>query len=356
LTLSLYLLRRVLSSFGFALAGILLLVLPAIAVQAVNKLGNVGIRPLLEFLPLVFLELAPYLLPMAFLLGVVASFGRLAGDNEWTAIRMSGIHPLRVFLPSAAVAVVLALFTDWVLASLSPEMKYKKRDYIRHVGEERLRTLGQGLTEIDLGDFYLKFESKDPDDPNRLREVILSLPVEDEVGGVLIADAVRISFEAGFMVFDFENAQGMTEDVEFRLEHPRHRLPLEAVGRYRPPPRHHPSYRTSADLRRAIAAGEPDEETVELYRYEVQARHALAATYLIFLLLGAPTGLLLRSGTHLGAISGAIGYAFLYYILSMRLGKELAVAGALAPAAAAWATDALFVALGVFLFRRSMRR
>ena len=38
-------------------------------------------------------ELAPYLLPMAFLLGVVSTYGRLAAERELVAIRMAGIHP-----------------------------------------------------------------------------------------------------------------------------------------------------------------------------------------------------------------------------------------------------------------------
>ena len=79
-------------------------------------------------------------------------------------------------------------------------------------------------------------------------------------------------------------------------------------------------------------------------------------TYFVFLILGAPTGLWLRSGTQLSALTGAIGYAFLYYLLSMRLGKELANVGLLGPGLAAWTTNAIYLAIGLFLMRRMVKR
>ena len=51
--------------------------------------------------------------------------------------------------------------------------------------------------------------------------------------------------------------------------------------------------------------------------------------------IGIPTGIVLRSNTGLGAFTGAIGYAFLYYVLAMRLGKVLSATGAISPFVAA---------------------
>ncbi|MEM7517832.1 MAG: LptF/LptG family permease, partial [Planctomycetota bacterium] len=61
-------------------------------------------------------------------------------------------------------------------------------------------------------------------------------------------------------------------------------------------------------------------------------------------------------GTQLGALAVAVGYALVYYILSMRLGKEFALSGVLPPAASAWVTTVLGSGFGLWLMRRAMRR
>ena len=76
----------------------------------------------------------------------------------------------------------------------------------------------------------------------------------------------------------------------------------------------------------------------------------------MFLLLGIPTGVVLRSSTQLGAFTGASGYTFLYYVLAMRRGKVLAETGAIPPLLAAWATNGLFLAAGLVFFVRALFR
>ena len=93
MTLQLYVLRQLLFSFLFSLGGIALLVFPSVAVQAVHKMQGVSPTTILQYMPLVLVDLVPYLLPMAFLLAVVATFGRIAADRELVAINMSDTHP-----------------------------------------------------------------------------------------------------------------------------------------------------------------------------------------------------------------------------------------------------------------------
>ncbi|MEQ1894247.1 MAG: LptF/LptG family permease, partial [Planctomycetota bacterium] len=115
-------------------------------------------------------------------------------------------------------------------------------------------------------------------------------------------------------------------------------------------------YLLSSEMARELAGDELVLEKRSTYRYEIQRRHALAATYFLFLLLGIPTGIALRSSTQLGAFTGALGYAFVYYVLAERLGKVLAATGAVSPLVAAWATNALFLLAGMVFFVRTLLR
>jgi lipopolysaccharide export LptBFGC system permease protein LptF len=75
----------------------------------------------------------------------------------------------------------------------------------------------------------------------------------------------------------------------------------------------------------------------------------------LFLLLGVPTGLLLRRGTQLGALAVAVGYALVYYILSMRFGRHLVANHVLPPVLGAWIVIVAGSLVGLVLMRKAIR-
>lgn len=366
--LQLYLLRQLALSIAFALAGLGFLVVPAITVQAVQKLGGAGLWAVVHYIPLVLIELVPYLAPIAFLLGVVATFGRLASDNEWTAIASAGINPLRTLVPGLLIALVGMFLTHYLLATVSPEWKYAQRLFVRNAEVDAFQSLGKGRTQFEVGDFFV--DAGGTDGAGTFYEVILGVPIgsgeeeglrerteEEKEKGlmVIVADAIRITFEERIMQVSFQHARSMGEDQEATWEAPYYRLSLdELVGQARKS-RDQPKFLTNEQLRERLGGDVPegakplDKKRREDFRFEIQRRLALSSTYVVFLLLGAATGLWLRRGTQLGALSTAVGFALLYYILSMRLGSELAGLRLVPLAFAAWATNALFLAAGLLL-------
>ncbi len=353
MTLQLYILRQLLYAAGFSLLGISMLVMPSVAIQAIYKLGGVSLSAIADYLPLVIVELVPYLLPMAFLLGVVATYGRLGADHEWTAIRMAGIHPTRVLLPGLLIAIPLGLGTNWLLSTITPEWKYLQRTFIRRAEEEALKTLGQGRTEFAFGNFSIKADRRQGP---LFEDVILSLPDKEGEEITLIADRAEFAVEGRALVVRFEGAQALTDSANPYNQSPELRLSIDELSPFRGKDKGKAKYLTSAELQTSVRSGELDQEKAREFVYEIHRRHALSATYLVFLLLGIPTGLHLRSGTQLSAFTGAVGYAFFYYVLALRLGKELAVVGTVPPLAAAWATNALFAIAAFVLLRRVLWR
>jgi lipopolysaccharide export system permease protein len=370
--LQLYLLRQLAVSIGFALAGLGFLVVPAITVQAVQKLGGAGLWAVVDYIPLVLIELVPYLAPIAFLLGVVATFGRLAADNEWTAMASAGVNPLRTLVPGLLLAIVGMLITHHLLATVSPEWKYAQRLFVRNAEIDAFQSLGKGRTQFEIGDFFV--DAAGTDGAGTFYEVILGMPLakeeeegeegaqdpqqqeaEDDRPGVLVvvADAIRITFEGRVMQVSFQHARSMGENQELINEKPYFRLSLDELVGQAKKSRDQPKYLTTAQLQQRLAGevpegGKPlDEKRREDFRFEIQRRLALSSTYVVFLLLGAATGLWKRRGTQLGAMSTAVSFALLYYILSMQLGAELAEVRLLPLAVAAWATNGIFLAAGL---------
>ena len=99
-----YILRQMLTALLFGVVSIVVLAVPGVAVNAVHKLPAADASLLAAYLPTVLQTLAPYVLPLCFLLAVVGTYGRLAADREWTAIQMAGFHPLGRLLPGVALA------------------------------------------------------------------------------------------------------------------------------------------------------------------------------------------------------------------------------------------------------------
>ena len=357
MTLQLYVLRQLLFSFLFSLGGIALLVFPSVAVQAVHKMQGVSPTTILQYMPLVLVDLVPYLLPMAFLLAVVATFGRIAADRELVAINMSGTHPGKLVLPGLGLAAVLSLGTYYVLAEVSPEWKYARNDFIKRAQERAFQTLGHGVTELELDEFYLKAEKQDPVDPGTFYGVMLSLPQKDGELTVF-ADRIDLRFDQDAILLAFEGFQVMREGIEFYNQSPEWRISMDELFPYEPRNPNRPKYMTSSRIQSELVTNSLgfEEDKLHELRYEYHRRPALSVTYLLFLLLGIPTGIFLRSGTQLAAFSGAVGYAFLYYVLALRLGKELAEAGAVSAGISAWSTNALFFVVGAFLLYRSLWR
>jgi lipopolysaccharide export LptBFGC system permease protein LptF len=351
--IQLYVLRQLLVSIAFSVAGLAVIVLPTVAIQAVNKLGAISLGTVARYLPLVVAELVPYLLPMAFLLGVVATYGRLAAERELIAIKMAGIHPVRLALPAFLVALPLALGTDHLLAEISPELKYQQRSLLRDADVSRFLAGMSGRNLLTFGKNVLKSESTEG---SVRRNAELDMELEDGKHVKIIAAECRIEVEGDLLVVRMNDARLLTEDTFSYVAAPLYTWKLADIFPPQKKDRSKAKYQTSTDLSTALANPELAPAEGDEIRYEIQRRHALSATYLLFLLLGVPTGVVLRSSTQLGAFTGAVGYAFVYYVLAMRLGKVLAETGAVAPFVAAWATNGLFLVVGLVFFVRALFR
>lgn len=350
--IQLYVLRQLVVSIVFSLAGLSVIVLPTIAIGAVNKLGGISVDMVARYLPLVVAELVPYLLPMAFLLAVVATYGRLAAERELIAIKMAGIHPAKLALPGFLVALPLVLGTDHLLATVAPELKYRQRTVLREADVGRFLSGVSGRNELSFGKNVLKSESTHG---NVKTNVQLDVELDGQQIKVVATEA-RIDAEGDYLVVRMKDAQVLTENSTAQNARPLYMWKLSELFPVQKKDRTRAKYLTTADLTTALAQEELDPKKREEYRFEIHWRHAFSLTYVLFLLLGLPTGVVLRSSTQLGAFTGAVGYAFLYYVLAMRLGKVLAETGAVAPVLAAWATNGLFLAVGLVLFVRALWR
>ncbi len=355
MTLFFYILRQLALGVVIAMCGMFFIAVPGVAVAAVNKIGGVGLSILLGFLPLVLTDLVPYLLPIAFLLAVVATYGRLAADSEWTSIRMAGIHPWRAAAPALVIAVMCTSVLGYLVHVASPELQYKKREYLRTSVLDTFRNLSPGQTELAIGQFYLNAPAREPD--NVFIDALIHIPSETKGHDrTILADWVQIIVGDHDVEIRMKNARTIWGQQDTKIGAPTVRLDLDQLFPSKREPKTSWKFQSTSDLVAMIGRGEFNEKDTAYARYEVQDRWTLMFTPLLFFLLGVPTGLLTRSSTQLGALAIAVVYALAYYVLSMQLSKELSTEAHVHEIVAAWFIPLVGSIYGAFLCRRAFRQ
>ncbi len=348
-----YIQRELLVDFVFAVGGMFVLCLPGIAVSAVHRLSGVPMSAILAIVPILFANLVPYMLPLGYLLAVVVTYGRLAADNEWTAILMAGVHPVRMILPAVPLAVILGAGSFYLVSEVLPDLRRKEKSATLSALRDTIVNLSPGRTELHLGKFHLIAGYREGDE---FLEAVIHIPARQ--GGsakTLAARRVRFGFEGSEMIVYLTQARAVHGTFDISSERTVLRLDLDELQAEAARSYDSLRYKRSSELRDQLKSVTVDPTRAEQMRFEIHARSAIASTYLMFLALGMPVGLLLRRGTRLGALSVAVGFALLYYVLSMRLGKQLALNNVLPPILCAWAVNGAGFVAGLALLRKAFK-
>ncbi|HIG11275.1 MAG: LptF/LptG family permease [bacterium] len=353
----LYLFRQLLGAFALAACGMVFIALPGIAVGAVHKLGSVGMMAVLRYLPLVVAGFVPYVLPVALLLSLVSTYGRLAAENEWTAIRMAGVNPYRLLLPAFALAAVVGCGIFMINAELLPGIRVRQKTVRIEELRNVFKNLSPGRTDVSLQGFYLQSAFRDPEQQNTFFDCFIEFPSKDgDDPKSFYAETVRFEFLEAEMVAHMYGVRGTEGVVQAAAEKLALSVNFEQLAGERDKRTFSSSrYKTSSEISAEFASMAADDPRRVSFLYAWHQRIANASTCLLFVFIGASTGVLMRKGTQLAALAVAVGYAILYWVLSLRLGKQLADSAVIEPWIGAWGPLLIFFAWGLFLMHRSLR-
>lgn len=357
--LQLYIFRQLVVTLAVFLGGIAFVVFPAVAVSAITRLGGVNVKAVLGYLPLAGMDVLPYLMPMGFLLAITSAYGRLAADNEWTAMQMARRNPYKLLLPALLIAAVFSAGTYHLLATVRPEWKYEQRVFAKRAIVDTFKDLNPGRTELQFGDFYLHAARRPAKDT--FGEVLIQMPGDDERPDLrIVADRASFHFTDEDLIVRFTNARIVSGQDDLVAANSELRRPLKDIFKEEAFEREAGKYFTLTELRRRLAdpafRATLEESRIKQYLYEINQRPAFSLSFVLFVLFGAPIGLMLRRGTRLAAMSASVGVAFAYYIGSMRLGKELAKHSNMEPYIAVWSANVVALLIGMYLTWRAMRR
>ena len=196
-----YLLRAHLGPFLFALVVLTGLLLINTVARRFEELVGKGLAAsvVLEMVLLSLPHILALTLPMAVLVAVLYAFSQLAAENEFMALKASGVDAARLLAPLLVTAAVLTglmvLFHDRVL----PETNHMLKNLLIDIGRKSptLELKEQVINEIQTGNlrtrYYLQAEEIEPA-TNRLRNIVIYDLSRAGETRTVYADSGRMAF------------------------------------------------------------------------------------------------------------------------------------------------------------------
>ncbi|HYB43518.1 MAG TPA: LPS export ABC transporter permease LptF, partial [Candidatus Methylomirabilis sp.] len=297
-------------------------------------------------------------LPMALLVAVLLSCGRLAGDLEVTALKAAGVSPVRVLRPFVVAGVVVTLLISLLTLIVNPWAVGAFQRQLFTILQTRASTGVQEHTfSAAFGQIVIYVEEMTPSNL-ALKGVLVSDerdPLHSRIilarEGRLLSDEANRRITLRFLRGSINEAD-LNDPTRFRYTAFTlydMNLPVESpltVGKDEKPERLLPLgelLRTADDLKR-------QGQVVAPYYVEFHKRFALPVAALVFVLVGFPLGVRTHRGGRGSALASSFIVVVAYYILFTAL-ENLALSRRLPAPVAIWLPNFIFGLMGLALLR-----
>jgi LPS export ABC transporter permease LptG/LPS export ABC transporter permease LptF len=319
----------------------------------VSKGADLGtvIRAFVYLLPSIF----SVTVPMAFLLGVLLAFGRLASDSEIVALRASGISPARLLRPVLALAATACLTTFYVVAVALPAANQAYRELVFSLVVSKARTgMAPRVFNDDLIPGIVIYVSDMPAaQGGQWKDVFMYDGRDHRKPSVILARHGRLDVDKERKTVEINLQQGVVHNFDSLKPTGYDWLNFQSRNFPLPFDQFYPIL-PLAKGDREMSLGELQAMTKKLraerrykdigrYQVEFHKKFAIAAACVVFGLLGLGLSLGSKKEARSAAFGLSLAVIFIYYVL-IRLGEQAGDTGMLAPWLAMWAAN---IVLGV---------
>ncbi len=365
-TLGFYIASEIVPPFLFGLMAFTIILLIARLLKLVDMVVTRGVSfaqigKLFALILPTFLEST---VPMALLLGIFLGLGRLASDHEILALKASGVSPVQIVWPVAAIALVVSVVALIITTQVRPAANTAMRKALYNIAKSRVTS-------------ELKEKVFNDDFPKILIYIEELVPPGETAKGVLIVDRRRADREQeifGKVAFIFSDEESQT--INFRLfegtvyerevKRPgfsRTRFntydfkldPTEVLGPARPQDPS-PKEMSLRRLRRAIQLKQEQGErfTVELMELHLRFSFAFAPLALALLAVSLVLVPTRSRASRSWGFALCLTWLLVYYGL-LSAGKALGSRELLPAALAAWLPNIVLALIAAHFFRKALK-
>ena len=314
------------------------------------------LRAFLYLLPSIF----SVTIPMAFLLGVLLAFGRLASDSEIVALRASGVSPARLLRPVLALAAFAGLATFYVVGIALPAANQAYRELIFKLVISKARTqmaprvfnddLVPGMvfyiSDIDsrTGEWKDVFihDGRTPPKPRLILARTGRLHVDEQrkTVGLDLTQAAEYSFNQ----IDPADFHLSTAETSFQPLPYEQFFPNIALSKG---DREMSLWELQEQIRQLKEHGKGRADWGR-YSVEFHKKFAIPTACIVFGLLGLGLSLGSKKEARSAAFGLSIVVIFVYYVL-IRLGEQAGDTGLLSPFLSMWGANILLAVVALVL-------
>jgi LPS export ABC transporter permease LptF len=305
-----------------------------------------------------------FTIPWGLLTAVLLVFGRLSADNELTALRSNGVSIGRICIPLVVIALLCTAASVWLNVQVAPAAQEEMRSTVFNLATRNPMALFGSDQVIDQFPGHKIYVGKK--NGNQLENIIV-FQLNDNFMPMKMTYARTGSLEADLpgkrilMHLYGARYQQRDEYEPFALDRIRDgirveegTLPISLEDLYEKEKRR--ASRSMLSLEQLLEQLKADDPKMRSSsRTEINKRFSFPMACLVFALVGVPLGITAhRRETSFGfAASLVIG---VFYFLFIIVADTLRANAKLHPELLVWLPNVLFLALGIWMFRRLGRQ
>jgi len=324
----------------------------------------------------------PYVLtwsvPMSVLTAAVTTFAKFAESGELTAVQTCGVHVWQIMKPAVVTVAAICVLSFLANATWIPKANLLLQEQMARMAPEVLvARLQAGHRSVRVPPYAIDIKEVQGE---TLRSVNIRVSLNKEGTKVIVLRAPEAVLEAvsrasspslSLMMLNgtttlIETAESGDDDSPALAGVPprewtwaKNQMTLgEDATRARNVDEDERSLSELVRRLRTAKVGllsRPDREELIMQLIEVHKRLSLSLVSLVFVLLGAPLGMLCRKSNRLIGFASGLGLALGLYYPLLLLGISLAKKAVVNPCIGLWFANVLFIAAGCLLSRAVVR-
>ena len=359
-----YLVREHAAPFLFGLSLIVFVFTMNLFFQTLGRIAGKGL-PILTILEYYGLSLAWILalaVPMAVLISTVSAFGRMAADSEITALRASGISPRQLIQPVLIVGVLVALWVAWFNNYVLPDMNHRTKLLQIDIRKKKpTMIIEPNIYNFDIPNYIMLARGVDRT-TSELNEVTIYDEHNPDIKTTIAAKSGKLGFieSAESIVMTLSDGEihrptvresesyeyTVFDSAQFRIKMPGLALKRGTKG-WRGD--RELSVRELMDRVNELKLKDSKINTKQIaaFMVEIHKKFSIPVACIVFVLLGAPLGMLSHKGGM--GVSGSVSLLFftVYWALITN-GEKLAERGIMSPGWSMWMANIILSVFGLW--------
>jgi lipopolysaccharide export system permease protein len=307
-------------------------------------------------------------IPMSVLVASLMAYGRLAQDNEFAVMQASGVSILKIMSPSIIMGILLSWgmlnFNNYIL----PEMNHKNKLLSRSIQRKKpLAIVEPGFFINDIPGIIIKAEDVDREKKLLKKVILIQKNQRESARRTITAEEGKVYFDekTSYHNFEFFNGELSNLDLKnsdqyqsakfskliFRVLDKKSNFTVSESSHYSDREKSADSLRSKiARLKRKNGS----KKTIGSIEVELYKKYSISFACLIFVLIGAPLGLMSgKSGLGASAVLSIV--IFVIYWVFLMSGEDFADRGLLNPIFAMWNANIIIGFLGLIMMWQASR-